>query len=128
MEEMKIKNKGMLTFVDVSDVSAQYYRQLVIYKSYMSTLGDINKHLEPDFSGNILIDTLFANGNNSDRFIECRVENGKLARDSFAVVSVNRRDELRVLSNRIICQDPDGMKAGVLLSHQKKMILKGISI
>lgn len=128
MENIKTKDEGMFTFTDVSKIPAQPYHQLVIYKSFASTLLNIEEHLDADFSGNILVDTIFATGNNSNRFIDGRVENGKLDRDSVAVILIDRHDELRVLSNRIIRQDPDGMEAGVLLSHQKKMLLKGISI
>lgn len=126
--ETKTVDRGPLTFVDLSDQLDQPYKRLVIYKSYMAEVADIQQELDADFTGDILIDTLFSTGNNSNRFIKARVEDGKLVFGSFEVVTIGRHEPLRELSNHIIRQDPDGMEASVLLSHQKRLLAKGISI
>lgn len=128
MEENKLVNKGTFTFVDLSDQPDQPYKSLVIYKSYMAEVMDIEEHLDAEFSGDIIIDTMFSTGNNSNRFIKAQVEKGKLVFGSFGVVAIDRREPLRELSNRTIAQDPLDMEASVLLNHQKKMLAKGISI
>ncbi|MFD9627928.1 type II toxin-antitoxin system RnlB family antitoxin [Peribacillus muralis] len=72
----------------------------MIYKYYMANVTDIARHLDDDFSGRILIDTIFSNCKNSDRFVEVCVENGEPVRESLAFVQIDRNTELRVLSNR----------------------------
>lgn len=128
MEENKSVNKGTFTFVDLSNQPDQPYKSLVIFKSYMAEVTDIEEHLDAEFSGDIIIDTMFSTGNNSNRFIKAQVEKGKLVFGAFEIVAIDRREPLRELSNLIIAQDPHDMEASVLLSHQKKLLAKGVSI
>lgn len=123
-----VKHDFPFSFVDLSDMPDQPYRQLIVFKSYMSNFMDMASYIADDFTGRILIDTMFTIGNNSDRFVEGQIENGKIDYDSFAVVTIARKDPLRILSNKAIVDDPEGINDGVLLSHQKKLLLKGLSI
>ena len=128
MENVTINEEGMFAFVDVSSLEAIPYNQLVIYKSCYAEILEIEQHLDADFSGGIVVDTLFHTGNNSNRFITGRVERGEFVHDSFEVLPVPRKHALRELSNGIIREDPEGMEAGVMNSAQKRLLKKGISI
>lgn len=59
MKNSSIQHSFPLTIVDVH---SEKYNKLVIFKSYLASHHGISKHLERDFSGHILIDTLFTNG------------------------------------------------------------------
>lgn len=128
MENAKTIDKGMFTFVDVAGLPAIPYCQLVIYKSCYAEILEIEQHLDAELSGDIVIDTMFHTGNNSNRFIRGEVKNGEFVHDSFEVLPVPKKHALRELSNRIIREDSEGMETSVMNSAQKQLLKKGISI
>lgn len=115
----------MYHMVEITDSE---YDMLVISKTFASNIIGTMQHFDRDFTGKVVIDNLFAVGNNSNRFVTANVNNGVLDASSVTVLPLSRHDNLRELSNSLIRQDPEGLDAGVLLSHQKKLLLKGISI
>ncbi|MBD7970243.1 hypothetical protein [Paenibacillus gallinarum] len=114
----------------ITDLSDSHYDKLIIFKHCVCQIGDIENYMPYCFTGSILIDMMAKMGaKNNDRFLTCRVINGKLEDGSWAFVKLSRKDDLRVLSNRTLVQHcPDSLVGSVLTQVQRKMLIKGLSI
>ncbi|MGC6586159.1 hypothetical protein ACPV3A_14475 [Paenibacillus sp. Dod16] len=114
----------------IVDLSDGDYDKLVILRNWEADFNQIEHHMLDGFNGRILIDMMTKMGaKNNERFLAGCVVKGKFKTGAMAYVILNRQEELRVLSNRILTQQsPDSLEVSVLTLTQKKMLLKGLSI
>ncbi|OMF76708.1 type II toxin-antitoxin system RnlB family antitoxin [Paenibacillus glucanolyticus] len=114
----------------IVDLSGGDYDKLVIFRNWEADFNQIENHIPEGFNGRILIDMMTKMGaKNNERFLTGFVVKGKFETGAMAYVILNRQEELRVLSNRILTQQsPDSLEASVLTLTQQKMLLKGLSI
>ncbi|MEX3623597.1 type II toxin-antitoxin system RnlB family antitoxin [Viridibacillus arvi] len=114
--------------IDVPDTVTPLYDKLVLYKSYLGNLSEAIRLFDKSFSGVIVIDTMFHSGNNSNRFLDAKVKDGKVDHHSVKIVNTERHTPIRVFSNKHIQQDTDSMERSVLTTEQKQLLAKGVSI
>lgn len=109
----------------------QEYSVLLTPMSLESPVGLI-QHLLRDgtiqVNGKVLVDSVLTAGNNENRFIEMKIDEGKIAVHTLKTISLIRQDFLRKLANEILREHPAVVENSILNSLQKKMLLKGISI
>lgn len=117
--------KDRYTIVDVPDVR---YDKLVIFKSHLASLSDVPNLFDNDYSGVVIVDSLFSAGNSSNRFIKIDMEDGKPNLKTTDVVSLKHHDPIRMFSNSCIQGDPNRLETSTLNSAQKNLLLKGVSI
>jgi|SRR5690606_18872457 len=79
-------------------------------------------------SGKVIVDTVLFSGNNSDRFLEIKCDQGKVDFNTINYVNLERKDELRIKANDILRKYPSIVNNSILNSSQKKLLLHGISI
>lgn len=131
IQEVSRVNKNRYDILDVADGINEVCDKLVVYKSYMSSLSELSVVIhenDSSFSGVILIDTLLKSGNNSNRFLRAVVSDGIIDLQSVTVVNTVRKTPIRAFSNQYLAQHPDAVNASVLTTHQKQLLLKGVSI
>lgn len=104
------------------------YDKLVLFKTYNGKLSELIHMFPKDYSGTIIIDALLSSGNASNRFIEAIIENGTMLTESVEAVQLQRKHPLRVFSNSQHRYDPESLSSSILMSHQQKLLLKGVSI
>ena len=78
--------------------------------------------------GNIIVDCILYTGNNSDRFIEIKCEDGKLNLNKYNFVILDRKNEIRIKANNTLRRYPVLVNNSILSNSQKKLLLHGISI
>ncbi len=119
-------NNYNINFLKCSDYSA-----LVILcnsDSPLQYLEDIATDLRDNLiEGNILIDQILHSGNNEERFIECKFDQGMFTRNSFKFVRIPKDSEFRKKTCNFL-SETSLIEYSILSSIQKKMINKGISI
>lgn len=86
-------------------------------KSYLSEL-----------SGKVLVDNIFRTGNNNRRFFELTYENGKIDFETLKFINLDRKNNIRVTSNKYLKELPEYVENSILNLSQKQLLLKGISI
>jgi hypothetical protein len=107
------------------------YGFLVIGLSEASPIYAIKKVAKEyfnDFDGQLLIDSVYRQGNTTSRFSEVVVKKGEVIDSSRKVVPLSRKEPLRIKANETFRTEEDVVKHSILSSSQKAMLLAGISI
>lgn len=101
---------------------------LLDYREPYEVLDPDTFNIGDNLRGKILLDTLLHSGNTSSRFIELEYDKGHLDFKQLKSVKLDRKDDLRVRTNKVLSQHPDVIEKSILNSAQKKLILRGLSI
>ena len=107
------------------------YGFLVIGLSEYSPIYAIKKIAKDyfkDYDGLLLIDSVYRQGNTTSRFSEVEVRNGEIVDDSRKIISLSRKEPLRIKANENFRAEEEVVKHSILSSSQKAMLLAGISI
>ena len=102
----EFKENEKLILIDVSQIPAQPYEMVAIYRSNQDTnIYDIIDQLDNEFSGCILIDAIVQNGDKEKRFVELQIEDGK--HESTSIRTHAPHPAILELCNVIVQHDPD---------------------
>ena len=107
------------------------YGFLVIGLSESSPIYAIKKVAKDyfkDYDGQLLIDSVYRQGNTTSRFYEVVVKNGEIVDGSRKIVPLSRKESLRIKANENFRAEEEVVKHSILSSSQKAMLLAGISI
>lgn len=107
------------------------YGFLVIGLSESSPIYAIKKVAKDyfkDYDGQLLIDSVYRQGNTASRFSEVEVKNGEIVDGSRKIVPLSRKESLRIKANENFRAEEEVVKHSILSSSQKAMLLAGISI
>ena len=107
------------------------YGFLVIGLSESSPIYAIKKVAKDyfkDYDGQLLIDSVYRQGNTTSRFSEVEVKNGEIVDGSRKIVPLSRKESLRIKANENFRAEEEVVKHSILSSSQKAMLLAGISI
>ena len=107
------------------------YGFLVIGLSESSPIYAIKKVAKDyfkDYDGQLLIDSVYRQGNTTSRFSEVEVKNGEIVDGSRKIVPLSRKESLRIKANENFRAEEEVVKHSILNSSQKAMLLAGISI
>ena len=107
------------------------YGFLVIGLSESSPIYAIKKVAKDyfkDYDGQLLIDSVYRQGNTTSRFSEVEVKNGEIVDGSRKIVPLSRKESLRIKANENFRAEEEVVKHSILSSSQKAMFLAGISI
>lgn len=107
------------------------YGFLVIGLSESSPIHAIKKVAKDyfkDYDGQLLIDSVYRQGNTTSRFSEVEVKNGEIVDGSRKIVPLSRKESLRIKANENFRAEEEVVKHSILSSSQKAMLLAGISI
>ena len=107
------------------------YGFLVIGLSESSPIYAIKKVAKDyfkDYDGQLLIDSVYRQGNTTSRFSEVEVKNGEIVDGSRKIVPLSRKESLRIKANENFRAEEEVVKPSILSSSQKAMLLAGISI
>ena len=107
------------------------YGFLVIGLSESSPIYAIKKVAKDyfkDYDGQLLIDSVYRQGNTTSRFSEVEVKNGEIVDGSRKIVPLSRKESLRIKANENFRAEEEVVKHSILSSSQKEMLLAGISI
>jgi hypothetical protein len=107
------------------------YGFLVIGLSESSPIYAIKKVAKDyfkDYDGQLLIDSVYRQGNTTSRFSEVEVKNGEIVDGSRKIVPLSRKEPLRIKANENFRAEEEVVKHSILSSSQKAMLLAGISI
>ena len=107
------------------------YGFLVIGLSESSPIYAIKKVAKDyfkDYDGQLLIDSVYRQGNTTSRVSEVEVKNGEIVDGSRKIVPLSRKESLRIKANENFRAEEEVVKHSILSSSQKAMLLAGISI
>lgn len=123
---------------EINWINHEIYDYIVFSQDYMGCGEYLNEIAEDIVSMdevkthgkvvNVLIDNILHNGNESNRYFTFSITNNEIKKDSFNVVYVPKLDELRRISAEYYKDKEQLINSSVLVSVQKKMLLKGLPI
>lgn len=91
--------------------------------SYMQEIGEELKCKK--YVGKVVFDELLHSGNNEERFIICKFEQGEFVTDSFQFYDVPKQDSLRMYMDSYMRKNLDGLQESGLTSYQIKLLKQG---
>lgn len=87
----------------------------------------INRLFDKNVELNILLDTLLYSGNTEERFISCRMINGRILPKSFNFVNISKDSIYRELASEFYVNHKELINTSPILnSLQKKLIIEKI--
>lgn len=116
-----------MNIFEVKELDSLDYRYLLISKSFLSTLDEVNyieDNLRGKLSGKVVIDLLLSNGLSNNRFVEAYYDGSKFDYSSFRVVN-NISETLKIISSEYYKNHPEEVKNSILPNAHKFLILKG---
>ena len=112
---------------ELKELSALEYSYLLISKSFLSTLDELNcieGNLKGKVYGKVIIDLLLSNGLSSNRFMEAYYDGNKFDYSSFRIAN-NVSEDLKIISSEYYKNHPEEVRNSVLPNAHKFLILKG---
>lgn len=120
---------GMNNYNIVKIKSNEILILLFTPESPFEYLSEISADLkEIGFSGLIILDTLLHSGNNEERFIGCKFKNNMLLKDSFEMLNIPKKDEIRRYLCDYLKNDLEYVELSSLATSQIRPLEKGCVI
>ncbi|MNB77489.1 hypothetical protein D3C75_241750 [compost metagenome] len=126
------RSEEVMKTYDIVRIDNMEYPYCIISTSYetpLTNLSQLTQDLSAYSSGfKVIFDFLLCSGNSTERFYEAFFDGEHFKENSFRIINLDKKSELRKLSCNHLNQHKEYLDQSVLNNFQKKMLEKGITI